>query len=322
MERTVRGKSDSPRNRSTAMYVLVGVIVVAAVVVIALMSKGPKKVAVPNVVGKTFEQASAEIAAAGLGIKEQMKVSSDSLPAGAVVTQMQKPGETLKKGDTVLVTVSEGPTRFVPELTGFKKADAATELPKCGLVPGTVTTAVSTEIPPGRIMKMDPPPGTKLMKGQPVNLVISTAPPPPPVPQSFLRPSLELTSVEVAEPTDRGFNLVVGIAATNPNSVPGEVKGFYYKLEVDTFYLASAKQYCEMPLQPNGRGVMTLSVNIRHDRLGRAAAALLGRGNVDYRVRGYYILAAEGGRSIEPVFVSGNFNLAEKLGPYFRAMYE
>jgi hypothetical protein len=77
-----------------------------------------------------------------------------------------------------------------------------------------------------------------------------------------------------------------------------------------------------MPLQPNRRGAMELSVNIRHDRLGRGAAALINRGNVEYRVRGCYILSAEGGRSVEPVAVSGNFNLAEKLGPYLGRMYE
>ncbi len=321
MEQTVREQSGGKRSRNTAMYAIVGVVVVAVIVVIALMAR-PKTVKVPDVVGKPFDQAAAEVAKVNLELKEQDKVSSDSVPAGAVVIQLQKPGDSMKKGDTVLVRVSEGPTRVVPELSGFKRGDAATELPKSGLVPGSVTTEVSTEFPPGRIVRMDPAPGSKLMKGQPVNMVISTAPPPPPVPLSFQRPSLDMTSVEVAEPSGEGFNIVVGIAATNPNSVPGEVKGFYYKLEVDTFYLASAKQYCEMPLQPNSRGVMSLAVNIRHDRLGRAAAALLERGNVDYRVRGYYILAAEGGRSIEPVSVSGTFNAADKLSPMLERLYK
>jgi len=324
MEQTVREPSGGRRNRNTPMYVLVALVVVAAVVVIALLSKSGSKgmVKVPELVGKHFEKASADVAAVGLGLKEQLKVSSDSVPVGVILTQIQKPGTMLKKGDSVLVTVSKGPMTTVPELTGFKKSDAASELPKSGLVPGKVTTAVTGDMPPGRIVSMDPPPGTELMKGQPVNMVISTAPPPPPVPQSFVRPTLEMTSVDVAEPTDKGFNLAVGIAATNPNAVPGEVRGFYYKIEVDTFYLASAKQYCEMPLQPNSRGTMMLSVNIRNDRLGRAAAALINRGSVDYRVRGYYILSAEGGRSVEPVAVSGNFNLAEKLGPILGRVYE
>jgi len=324
MEQTVRERSGARRNRSLTAYVLVAVVVVAAVVVIALLSQSGTKgmVKAPELVGRPFDQATADVAAVGLGLKEQMKVSSDSVPVGVILTQTQKPGTSLKKGDSVLVTVSKGPVTAVPELTGFKQSDAAAELPKSGLVPGKVTTAVSGDMPPGRIISLHPAPGTELMKGQPVNMVISTAPPPPPVPQSFVRPTLEMTSVDVAEPTDKGFNLAVGIAATNPNAVPGEVRGFYYKIEVDTFYLASAKQYCEMPLQPNSRGTAVLSVNIRHDRLGRAAAALINRGNVDYRVRGYYILAAEGGRSVEPVAVSGNFNLAEKLGPILGRVHE
>ncbi|MBN1461491.1 MAG: PASTA domain-containing protein [Armatimonadetes bacterium] len=324
MEQTVREQSGGHRNRNTPMYVLVAVVVVAAIVVIALLSRSGTKgmVKVPELVGQPVEKAMAEATEVGLGVKEQMRVSSDSVAVGVVLTQINKPGTMLKKGDSVMVTVSKGPVTAVPELTGFTKSDAATELPKSGLVPGKVTTAVSTDMPPGRIVSMDPAPGTELMKGQPVNMVISKAPPPPPVPQSFVRPALEMTSVDVAEATDKGFNLAVGIAATNPNAIPGEVKGFYYKVEVDTFYLASAKQYCEMPLQPNSRGAMALSVNIRNDRLGRAAAALINRGNVNYRVRGYYILSAEGGRSVEPVAMSGNFNLAEKLGPVLGRAYE
>lgn len=323
MQETMKERAGTKRNRTGTLVVLALVVVAVAVVVIAVLARSGTRnmVKVPELAGKPFEQAAGDVAAVGLGIGEQAKLSSDSVPPGVVLGQLHKPGTLLRKGDTVLVTVSKGPMTTVPELTGFKRSDAAVELPKSHLVPGKVTTVPSAEIPPGRIVSLSPAPGTELMKGQPVNMVVSTAPPPPPVPASFVRPTLEMTSLEVGEPGEQGFNLAVGIAASNPNSTAGSIKGFYYKLEIDTFYLASAKQYCEMPLEPGARGAMLLNVNIRSDRLGKAAAGLLSRGEVGYRVRGYYILEAGGGRSIEPVAVSGTFNLADRLRPFLGRMY-
>jgi hypothetical protein len=325
MQHTVR-ESEKARRRgrnNAGLFLVVAVVVVAAVVAIAVLAgSGTRgKVKVPGIVGRTFNEAAAEIAALGLGLKEQARLPDDSVPAGVILAQLHTPGTLLKKEDTVLVTVSKGPMKVVPELAGFQRGDAAVELPKSGLVPGKITTAPSTEFLPGRIIRMDPPPGTELLRGQPVDLVVSTAPPPPPVPGSFVRPAIELTSVEASETDGEGFNLAVGLAATNANAVPGRIRSFNYKLEVDTFYLASAKHACDVALPPGGTAASVLSVNIRHDRLGRAASALVSRGSVSYRVRGYYTLEAEGGRSVEPVSVAGEFNVAEKLGPYLGQGY-
>ncbi|MFO7675696.1 MAG: PASTA domain-containing protein [bacterium] len=302
----------------TTRYIVVALAVVAVIVVIVVMASAGSRnrVKVPEFVGRPFAEAAADAGALGLALREELSRPDDSAPAGVILGQEQAAGTLVKKDDTVRVTVSKGPVKVVPELAGFKREDAAVELPRSGLVPGKVTTERTTEYPPGRIVRMDPPAGTELMRGQPVNLVISTAPPPPPVPLSFARPAIELTSVEATDAGGDGFTLAVGLAATNPNLVPGRIRAFYYKLEVDTFYLASAKHACDVELPPGRAAASVLSVNIRHDRLGRAAAALVAHGRVSYRVRGYYTLEAEGGRSVEPVQVTGVFDVADRLAAY------
>jgi LEA14-like dessication related protein len=127
---------------------------------------------------------------------------------------------------------------------------------------------------------------------------------------------MQFQSLDVVGPTRRGFNMGVNLNAQNPNSVPGKIKAFYYKLEVDTFYLGSGTYYCNTLLPPGGNADSRVDVNISYDRLGPAAAALVQRGEVPYRVRGYYVLEAEGGRSIEPVLTTGRFNVSEALRPW------
>ncbi len=321
---------DERRRKRSGNRALVWVLVLAvaalAVVVVVLVSgtETGNTVKVPDLRGKDAPAAAELAAQSNLAVKEQARVKHDSVPAGCVVAQVPEPGTKAAKNDTVLVTISKGRLSNVPALAGFKKDDAPAELARAGLSLGKVGIASSNELPAGRIISTNPEPGTELEPGTPVDLVISSGPkvvPPPQVPASFVRPALQLTSLELKEPDQRGFRLMVGVEADNPNGVAGAVRGFYYKLEVDTFFLGDGKYLCNAPLNPNSKSQMLIDVQIRHDRIGPAAVALLRQGRVDYRVRGYYILEAEGGRSFEPVYTSGAFDLADKLGPYLGRIY-
>jgi LEA14-like dessication related protein len=315
----------SGSNKALAWVLVLAVVALAVAVVVLVAKTGAgNTVRVPALVGKDMVAAAELAARSGLAVREQAQVRHDTVPAGCVVAQVPEPGTKAEKNDTILVTVSKGRLTHVPALAGFKRDDAAAELGRAGLSPGRVSTASSNEFPAGRIIGSSPEPGSEVAPGTPVDVVISTGPrvvPPPQVPATFVRPGMRLASLELGEPDQRGFNLAVGIEADNPNGVAGAVRGFYYKLEVDTFFLGDGKYLCNAPLSANGRSQMVINVHVRHDCVGPAAVALLRRGEVDYRVRGYYILEAEGGRSFEPIYSSGTFNLADKLGPYLGRIY-
>jgi beta-lactam-binding protein with PASTA domain/tRNA A-37 threonylcarbamoyl transferase component Bud32 len=70
-----------------------------------------------------------------------------------------------------------GPPKVqVPNVVGRPAAAAAVGLKRAGLVPGRVTTATSDAVPAGTVMSQDPAPGTELVKGKAVNLVLSSGP--------------------------------------------------------------------------------------------------------------------------------------------------
>ncbi len=319
------GKRKRSGNRSLALVLVLAVVALAVVIVVLVAKSGDgRTVKVPELKGKDMTAAAELAAKSSLVVKEQARVKHDTVPVGCVVTQVPDPGTKVEKNDTILVTVSRGRMSNVPALAGFKKDDAPAELGRAGLSLGKVSVASSNEFPAGRIISTSPEPGTEVEPDRPVDIVVSSGPkvvPPPQVPTSFLRPGMRLSSVELKEPDSRGFNLAVGVEVDNPNAIAGAVKGFYYKLEVDTFFLGDGKYLCNVPLNPNEKTQVSILVNIRHDHIGPAAVALLRQGAVDYRVRGYYVLEAQGGRSFESVSASGTFNLADKLGPYLRRIY-
>jgi serine/threonine-protein kinase len=97
-----------------------------------VVSRGPRPIRVPDVVGDPVEAAVAEIEQAGLvaSVREEF---SDEVERGLVVSQ--RPGDgTLVRGDTVTVVASLGPrTVSVPDVEGEDAAEAEAELREAGL---------------------------------------------------------------------------------------------------------------------------------------------------------------------------------------------
>src|SRR4051812_31153016 len=71
------------------------------------VSKGPKPVAVPNVIGHTFETANSELQAAGFAVRRRTVESSQ--PADTVVSTDPGVGTYQAPGATITVNVSKGP---------------------------------------------------------------------------------------------------------------------------------------------------------------------------------------------------------------------
>lgn len=326
MQNTFKETAHRRGGKNILSYIFILVVLLIVIAALLLVPKITRigKVEVPNFIGQEIKTATETAATKEITLLEQAKQNSDAVAVGVILSQSPKKGILLKKKDTVWVVVSKGRLTNVPRLTGFKKEDAASELQKSELTLGKIKTIPSETIPPGRIINTNPPPDFEIEKGKPVDLVISSGPKvviPPPVPVSFARPAIQFQSLDVKDPDRRGFNLAVGFLVNNPNPVSGKVKGFYYKLEVEEHYLGSGTYYCNYSLNPNENTMLLINVNIRYDRIAKAAADLIGKGEVSYKVRGYYILEAEGGRSIEPAAITGRFNIAEKIGPFLKSIF-
>ena len=86
-----------------------GVEVVAGSAVSLAVSRGPQPVAVPNVVGMAQADAQAAITAAALAVGAVTQQSSDTVPAGSVISQDPAAGASVAPGTAVNLVVSSGP---------------------------------------------------------------------------------------------------------------------------------------------------------------------------------------------------------------------
>ena len=99
------------------------------------ISKGPKPLPLPNVVGKTQDEATQLLKDAGFLVEPRTKFSTE-VPRDTVIKQSPAAHEALQPGQTVTITISLGPKRFaVPDFSGLTRDGATALATEWGLVP-------------------------------------------------------------------------------------------------------------------------------------------------------------------------------------------
>ena len=127
-------------------------------------------VAVPLVIGKTQQDATAALKAQGLDVKVQS--SQNDAQTGTVFDQNPKPEAKAHKGDTVTISVSTGPQQVtVPLEIGKNIDDASSELDQLGLI--VQRQDRNSDQPQGKVLDQNPAAGTQVAKNSTVTLVVS-----------------------------------------------------------------------------------------------------------------------------------------------------
>ena len=148
-------------------------------VVELLVSAGPAPatVAVPDVTGLTQTAAQSAITGAGLVVGNITTSSSNTVPAGNVVSQSPSAATSVAVGSAVDLVVSSGPALIsVPSVTGLSQAAAETAITNAGLAVGTVTTTSSSTVATGNVISQTPGSGAQVTAGSSVDLVVSSGP--------------------------------------------------------------------------------------------------------------------------------------------------
>jgi eukaryotic-like serine/threonine-protein kinase len=141
-----------------------------------VVSSGPPEAGVPNVAGMTVAAAASKLQDAGLGATTKRAASQK--PAGIVIAQKPAAGSSLKRGATVVLTVSAGPPRVtVPDVTGLKRAQAVRKVRAAGLTPKPVSVP-STKIA-GTVVSQSPTGGSSAEKGSGVRIEVAKGTTPP-----------------------------------------------------------------------------------------------------------------------------------------------
>jgi beta-lactam-binding protein with PASTA domain len=183
----------APPGRVVKQRPTAGTAVKKGAAVVLVVSRGPRRISVPNVVGRSRDDAIARIKKAGL-VPAIFSVPSQE-PHGFVVAQSPRAGTNARKGSRVRLNVSQGApaatttaaatapaptttgaaaTANVPNVVGQSQVAAQRRLHAAGFRVRTVYVA-STQ-PQGTVVAQHPAPGTSLSRDSRVRINVSNGP--------------------------------------------------------------------------------------------------------------------------------------------------
>ena len=183
-QRPLRQKQQANTGPLAVGLIIALLVAIVAVVGAALLVKKafypgepPKTVQVPAVKGHSEADARHAIEAAGLRVGTITYQYNDAQPQGTVLDQGPALGEVVPPGSEVTLIINRGKEQVaVANLTNETLDRAKRKLEQTGLTLGNVTENFSDTVPVGTVIKQEITPGTKVEKGQPVDLVVSKGP--------------------------------------------------------------------------------------------------------------------------------------------------
>jgi len=153
--------------------------------VLLIVSKGPERYAVPQLVGRTEREAKSELSAIKLELGEKSATYDETAPAGVIISTNPESGRIAQPGDTVDFVVSKGPAPIpVPAVTGLSLDAADAALREAGFTASSATE-YHDNVAAGSVIRTEPVAGTKLQRNSRVKILVSKGPAPVRVPDVF-----------------------------------------------------------------------------------------------------------------------------------------
>src|SRR5215210_3668696 len=140
--------------------------------VVLVVSEGREQVGVPDVVGKSEEEARSALEGAGLRAEVSREASEAEEP-GTVLRQDPASGRKVDKGSAVKIVVAEAPPDVdVPDVVDQKQDEARQALRDAGFEVRVRSETVDTLDQDGVVIDQDPAGGEQLRKGSRVTIVV------------------------------------------------------------------------------------------------------------------------------------------------------
>ncbi|HWO83185.1 MAG TPA: PASTA domain-containing protein [Solirubrobacterales bacterium] len=141
------------------------------------VSRGPKLVKVPVLVGAQRETAVQRLRSHGLEASVSEEESSE--PKGRVIRQSPDAGSRVEPGSTVAIVVSRGEEAEeeakVPNVIGRERREAVEAIRAAGLTPNVEEEETPVAGKVGRVIDQFPPPGQELEPGATVTITVGKA---------------------------------------------------------------------------------------------------------------------------------------------------
>ncbi|WP_410871598.1 Stk1 family PASTA domain-containing Ser/Thr kinase [Nocardia sp. A7] len=235
-EHPVVGPVGEERNRTGLIALgVAAALAVAFGLFWVLVGPGSKadQVAVPDLSGKTAQQAQSALQQAGFYVAVQEKPDGKVAPGNVIATQPLG-GSRIDEGSTVTVQISTGPTQVqLPRLIGMSQADAERQLNSLGLqLDPNVARSPSSTADTDKVIVQEPSAGVRVDIDQPVVLTIGSGP------EEVRVPSVVGQDISVAQPNlvdSAGFTVEIKemksplpkgqVLATNPAGGSSAEKG-------------------------------------------------------------------------------------------------
>lgn len=138
-----------------------------------VVSKGPRKVAVPNLVGESYDKVKMILEREGLA-EGKFDQEYDEYPNGFVISQSVPAGISVDEGTAIDYVISIGPEKFVmPTYIGAAIEDVKTDLIVKDLILGNVTYESVEGKAPDTVLQQSINPGTEVTRKSVVDFVVN-----------------------------------------------------------------------------------------------------------------------------------------------------
>ena len=146
-------------------------------VVVLTVSKGPASLNVPDLIGKTRQDAQTILKTYGLTLSVVEYVVSTTHEAGKIVDQYPESGSLCESGDIIQVTISGG-VAYVPRVTGRLLSEAKDLISAAGLVLSPTITYLETEEETlhGRVTSQSIAADSQVIQGTSISLTVYRVP--------------------------------------------------------------------------------------------------------------------------------------------------
>lgn len=188
---------------SRYLYIGLGAAVVVVLVWALWYQTAGKYAEVPKLTGRTLADAETLLKNADFRVRQGTPVFHDSIPRNHVVDTVPAPFKELERGGLVTLIPSKGPAPIpIPNVGNMPLEQAKQTLAANRFKVGEVKNESSLEVPPGVVIKTDPPAGKKHQPDLPVTIFVS---------QGIRLPDMKGWSREDAENVlrERGLNPVI-----------------------------------------------------------------------------------------------------------------
>lgn len=174
--RRYNSRSDDTPKKSKKGPIIGVIVLIVAIAAIAgfMLMNGGKQAQVPDVVGKTYEEARIMIEDAGFKVGERSTEYDDEVESGLVLRQTPGANSQAPEGSEIDLVISQGSEQVeVPDVLGMTESEARKEFSAKGFILDNIDVEESEDVEKGKIISQDPQPGTKANSGSMVSIVVS-----------------------------------------------------------------------------------------------------------------------------------------------------